>query len=368
MPVRSHNQSAMELRRLSLFVFFSFLSLGLSAQFVISGQILDSATREPLTKASVFCQNTTLGTLTGKDGSFSLTLKSGGYDLIFSYTGYHTQTIRVNEQQQLEVLLSKKENNMEEVVLRSSFEVADGWEKYGDFFLKQFIGSTPNARQCELLNPDVLKFYFYKRTNRLKVMATDALLVNNQALGYQLRYQLDSFVYHYNSSLSSYRGYCLFMEMEGGDSLQVGWEDARREAYKGSRLHFMHSYYDSTLSQEGWIVSLLDSADNKKFNALPDPYDTLYYLGKDDSTRLIEIWFPRKISVTYKGRSPEPEYLKAMNLPKSVPYPVSYVELRDAVAIRENGYFFEQADWINQGYWSWKNLADLLPYDYVPEE
>ena len=26
----------------------------------------------------------------------------------------------------------------------------------------------------------------------------------------------------------------------------------------------------------------------------------------------------------------------------------------------------EQKDWINQGYWSWKNLADMLPYDYLP--
>ena len=30
----------------------------------------------------------------------------------------------------------------------------------------------------------------------------------------------------------------------------------------------------------------------------------------------------------------------------------------------ENGYYYDQKDWINQGYWSWKNLADQLPYDY----
>lgn len=357
------------MRHLRPILFMLLCSTGLftQAQFVVSGVILDSASREPLSKASVFCQNTTLGTLTNKEGEFSLSLKSGGYDLIFSYTGYHTQTIRVNEQNKLEVLLVKKDNSLEEVVLKSSFEVADGWTKYGEFFLGHFVGSTPNAASCVLTNPEVLKFLFYKKTNRLKVLATDALLITNNALGYELRYQLDSFVYHYNTNINSYRGYCLFMEMQGTDSLKQQWNKARANAYAGSRLHFLHSYYDSTLTEDGWIVDMLDEQNNKKFNKVADPYDTTHYTPAD-STAEIEIWYPRKISVTYRKKSPEPEYLKKMNLPKSVPYPISYVDLKDAIAITENGYFYDQRDWINQGYWSWKNLADLLPYDYVPEE
>ncbi|MBI3138149.1 MAG: carboxypeptidase-like regulatory domain-containing protein [Sphingobacteriales bacterium] len=347
-------------------LFFCCSVVSLQAQFAISGVVLDSATREPLPKASVFCQNTTLGTLTNKDGEFSLSLKSGGYDLIFSYAGYQTQTIRVSEQNKLEVLMLKKDNSMEEVVLKSSFEVADGWEKYGDFFLKNFIGSTPNAGKCVLNNPEVLKFFFYKKTNRLKVMATDALLISNPALGYQLRYQLDSFVYYYTTSINSYRGYCLFMQMEGSDSLQQQWDRARADAYQGSKLHFLRSYYDSTLQEDGWIITLLDSTNDKKFNKISDPYDSLYYGGLD-STGEIELWYPRKISVTYTKKSPEPEYLKKMNLPKSVPYPISYIDIRETIAITENGYYYDQKDWINQGYWSWKNLADLLPYDYVPD-
>lgn len=356
----------MQKRRTILVLFFSFFSFIVQAQFDISGVILDSATREPLSKASVFCQNTTLGTLTNKEGEFHLSLKSGGYDLVFSYTGYHTQTVRVSEQNKLEVLLVKKDNSMEEVVLKSSFEVADGWQKYGDFFMENFIGSTPNARNCVLNNPEVLKFLFYKKTNRLKVLATDALQISNRALGYELRYQLDSFVYYYNNSINTYRGYCLFMEMEGSDSLKKQWTKARVDAYHGSKLHFMHSYYDSTLIDDGFVIALLDSTNDKKFNKVKDPYDTTYYVGPD-STNQIEIWYPRKISVMYTKKNPEPEYLKKMNLPKSVPYATSYIDLKDAIVITENGYYYDQKDWINQGYWSWKNLADLLPYDYMPD-
>src|SRR6185436_2387108 len=154
--------------------------------------------------------------------------------------------------------LKKEDKSLGEVIIKSSNEVADGWEKYGDFFIKNFIGSTPNAAKCVLLNQEVLKFYYYKRSNKLKVLATEPLQISNQALGYDLRYQLDSFVYYYNTDINSYRGYCLFTELEGNDSLKNAWTTARQKAYLGSKMQFMRSYYDSTLKEDGWIIDMLD--------------------------------------------------------------------------------------------------------------
>ena len=152
----------------------------------------------------------------------------------------------------------KEEKSMGEVVLRNTFEVTDGLAKYGDFFFRNFIGSTSNATQCGIQNPEVLKFYFYKKSNRLKVLATEPIRIANKALGYNLSYQLDSFVYYYNNNSSIYRGYCLFTEMEGGDSLKKVWTAARKYTYQGSKLQFMRSYYDSTVAEDGWIIDLLD--------------------------------------------------------------------------------------------------------------
>ena len=344
-----------------------FVSLAGSAQFTVSGVVMDSATREPLPSASVYAQNTTLGTATNKTGNFSLELKSGGYDLVISYTGYLTQQIRVtgNETGKMEILMIKEEKNLGEVVLRNTYEVVDGLEKYGDFFLKHFIGATPNAAQCKLTNPEVLKFYYYKRSNKLKVMATAPLQVSNMALGYNIRYELDSFLYYYGTNINSYRGYCLFTEMEGDDSLKRVWNKNRNAAYFGSRLHFMRSYYDSTLNEDGWLISMMDENNNTKFNLINNPYDTTYY-GALDSNMQVEIWFPRKLTITYTKKKPEVEYIQAYKLPKNLYMQVSYADLRDAIEIKENGYYYEQKDWITQGYWSWKNLADLLPYDFVP--
>ncbi|MEK7227187.1 MAG: carboxypeptidase-like regulatory domain-containing protein, partial [Bacteroidota bacterium] len=146
----------MQKLRFGFSIFFLCLSFIGRSQFTVTGLVLDSSSREPLVSASVFCQNTTSGAYTNKQGEFSLSLKSGGYDLIISYTGYQTQTIRVNEANKLEVLMIKEDKSMSEVIIKSSSEVADGWTKYGDFFIKNFIGATPNAAQSTLLNPEVL--------------------------------------------------------------------------------------------------------------------------------------------------------------------------------------------------------------------
>jgi hypothetical protein len=352
--------------RLFLFLQGFLISSSVFGQFTVTGKVVDSVSNEPLYAASVFCQNTTSGTTTNKEGEFTLPLKSGGYDLIISYTGYQTKEIRIAgaDNAALQIQMVKEEKSMEEVVIRTSNEVKDGWDKYGKFFLENFIGSTPNAAQCTLQNPESLHFYYYKKSDKLKVLATDPIVISNKALGYNLRYQLDSFMYYYKTQISSYRGYCFFTEMEGGFSEQTAWSENRKKAYYGSKLEFMRSYYDSTLKDDGFEIALLNLNSKTKFDIISNPYDTSYY-AVYDSTNEAEIYFPRKISVTYK-KKPEAEYLRKFKLPANVGAQISYIDLLDAIEIKENGFFYDQKDWINQGYWSWKNLADLLPYDYIP--
>ncbi|MBS1653901.1 MAG: carboxypeptidase-like regulatory domain-containing protein [Bacteroidetes bacterium] len=357
----------MKLPRLFFLLSILCVSIFTNAQFTVSATVIDSATREPLQGASVFCQNTTLGTTTNKQGTFSLELKPGGYELIFSYTGYQTKQIRVSNTEAVpsEIEMIKEDKSLGEVVIKSSNEVPDGWEKYGSFFIDNFIGTTPYASKCELKNHEVLKFYFLKRSNKLRVLATEPLLISNKALGYELRYQLDSFIYDYKNDLSKYRGYCLYTEMDGTPAEKLQWAKNRMKTYAGSRLEFMRSYYDSTLAEDGYTIDMLDENSDLKFSRIKDPYDTTYYGGLD-STMEIEVWYPRKFSVTYTKQKPEPEYLKKMKMPKNVATQISYIEMLDAIAIKENGYYYDQKDWITQGYWSWKNLADQLPYDYNP--
>jgi hypothetical protein len=112
-------------------------------------------------------------------------------------------------------------------------------------------------------------------------------------------------------------------------------------------------------------VDLYSTASSTKFSRLNNPYDTAYYLF-DRATANAELFFPEKASITYTKKAPEKRYLQKNKLPLNVPVQISYVDLTDAIQIKENGYFTEQKSWVNQGYWSWRNLADQLPYDYEP--
>ena len=350
---------------LSVTLFASVICL---AQSVISGQVVDADTKLPLEGASVFAQNTTKGVITDKEGQYRIALNKGGYELIISFTGYASKTMNVeaNEDKQLDIELKKEDKSLSEVVVTASNEVADGWEKHGAFFIAHFIGASPFAANCTLQNPEVLKFYYYKRSDKLKVLATEPLQIENRALGYHLRYELDSFVYYNKTDINTYRGNCLYTAMEGDTAQQQIWKANRGKAYYGSRLHFLRSYYDSTLKQEGFTVDMLLANNATKFSRLANPYDTMYY-GYDTATADVELWFPKKVSITYMKKAPEIEYLQQYHLPLDVKTQISYVDLLDAILIKPNGYFLDQKSWIAQGYWSWKNIGDQLPYDYEPE-
>jgi CarboxypepD_reg-like domain len=359
------------MKRLTMLAFSAFFFLTAFSQektFPIDGQVFDSASWQPLNGASVFCQNTTIGTLSKENGNFHLRLANGGYDLIVSYTGYETQVIRIGKDHRgydtLHVRLKPQDKALEQAVVTGSAEVADGWAKYGQFFLDNFIGTTPNAAQCTLENKDVLHFYYYKKRNKLRIKATENLHVTNNALGYKITYQLDSFVYDYNGNIGSYSGYPLFETMEGSPEQQETWKQNRLYSYTGSRLHFVRSWYDSTLDDEGFVLELADSG-SSQMKKIENPYDPKFY-SRDSGDANIDI--QGRLRVSYTAQVPDKKYLIENKYPLTTGVEISALDIQNGFVIEENGYFYDQADVTNIGYWSWKKLAELLPYDYLPQQ
>ena len=347
------------------------LSLPLLSQdkyFTVTGQIVDQKTGQPMPGASVFCQNTTVGTTSNNEGHFFLRMGNGGYDMIVSYTGYETRVIRISngnkENDSLHIELKEQDKSMGEVVVAGSALVADGWEKYGQFLFDNFIGTSPNSEQCTIENKEALKFYFYKKRNKLKVKCDTNLIIINNALGYKIKYQLDSFVYEYSTDVCSYMGYPFFEELTGTPEQQAVWKQNRRNAYLGSRMHFMRSWYDSTLKDQGFSIELLDSNNNQHAALLKDPYDNKFY-GVDSGE--VQININGKIRINYTKRPPDKKYLTDRNFPAAMKQQISVVDIADGFVIDQNGYFYDQADLTNIGYWSWKKFADVVPYDYIPD-
>jgi hypothetical protein len=336
--------------------------------FYIRGKVLDEKTGAILSNASVFCQNTTTGTISNNEGMFALRLNNGGYDLVISYTGYETQVLRVSnstkDKDSLLIQMKEASKNLEEVAITGSALVADGWTKYGQFFIDNFIGNTTNAAQCTIENKEALSFYFYKKRNKLKVKAKEDIIITNQALGYKIRYQLDSFVNDYTTHISSYTGYPLFDTLTGNAEQQQTWSRNRYRTYIGSRLHFMRSWYDSTLKDEGFLVETLNAPQSDKGTPVENPYDPAIY-SLDSGT--VDININGGMRVTYTGQVPDRKYLEQNHFPLSAKVQVSALEMPSGFSIEENGYFFEQSDITNMGYWAWKKVAELVPYDYNPE-
>ena len=158
----------MKLTTLLLTLLCVSLTSSVFSQGTISGKVIDRETKLPLEGASIFAQNTTRGTVSDKEGNFSLSLVEGGYEVIISFTGYESRTINYEAKgdRNFTLEMDKADNSMSEVVIRSSNEVTDGWEKYGNFFIEHFIGTTPSAAETKLENPEVLKFFYYKKNGQ----------------------------------------------------------------------------------------------------------------------------------------------------------------------------------------------------------
>lgn len=363
----------------AIFIFilsFSLAPLSLPAQqsyFIVKGKVIDKITKIPLQGASVFAQNTTIGEASDESGNFSIRLPQGGYSLVATFTGYETEELRVNnsttETDSIVIELSPQEKSLEEVTIAITNEVKDGWEKYGSFFIENFIGQTQFSNLCVIKNPQALHFYFSQKRNRLKITATEPIVVDNFALGYTLRFAIDSFTNDYNTHTNLFIGYPLFEEMKGTAENYEAWAANRTKAYRGSMLQFMRSLYSRALQQDGFEIQFIERHDDSDVYIQPENiYSALNY-RKDDTTGIVQFYPDQKeIAVIYNGAAPETTYL-TLDPAASKKFQSSSLifSKNEWFFIEQNGYFYNQEDVITNGYMGFKKIGDMLPYDYDPE-
>ena len=101
-------------------LFLALLCLGaawsLSAQSTIKGIVTDE-TGEPLIGAGVFVEGTTVGTVTGLDGDYELTVPAEAVNLVFSFIGLADQTVPIDGRTQIDVVLTTDTTVLDEVVV-----------------------------------------------------------------------------------------------------------------------------------------------------------------------------------------------------------------------------------------------------------
>ena len=105
------------LQKKLLFFMLIVLPLGMFAQNILKGKVLDSATQTPLPSVNISVVNNTTGTSTDFDGNFTLSNLSVGDQIVFSYVGFVKQTFTYNNQKEITILLIEDANQLEGVVV-----------------------------------------------------------------------------------------------------------------------------------------------------------------------------------------------------------------------------------------------------------
>ena len=88
----------------------------ISAQTTITGVVTDD-TGEPLIGAGVMVEGTQIGTITGIDGDYSLTVPADAVNLVFSYIGFSNQVVPIEGRTKIDIVMTADQTFLDEVVV-----------------------------------------------------------------------------------------------------------------------------------------------------------------------------------------------------------------------------------------------------------
>jgi len=249
-----------------LIFLFLLVSFKAQAQYIISGKVVDDKTKKNIPAVSIYINNTTVGTLTDENGSFKIyTPSAGKIELVFSHVSYKKKIVvkEVENNVDIKVELLVANNILNEVVIRGNKDSKAVRKKWIDIFTRNLIGNYPIVSlRCKIKNPEVLYFNYERNEGRLEVFATKPILIENTALGYLVKLDLDEFVYTFKTNDIVFKYSVFFEKIELSKSKEELAERNRSKLYFGSNMHFMRSLYQESLEQNGFSILKFNSISN----------------------------------------------------------------------------------------------------------
>lgn len=241
---RGFCHSSFRLHKCNVAFALLLFSLPLVAQQHLEGFVYEAGSKEPLFGAAVYYEGTTRGTITDQNGKFVIDLtERSTSNIVISYLGYQDEVIKYNNQP-VSVYLKPKLENLNEVRIQGNLPFTH--EEMMRAFKLQFLGRTRAGQFCRILNEDALYFYYDTKTFLLKAYADEGLIIQNDYLGYEIRYTLYNFQVNFNSKSIQYRdayqsyyqGTSFYKDLKPGEKKYIR---RRKNAFKGSTLQLMRS-------------------------------------------------------------------------------------------------------------------------------
>ncbi|MDQ0640293.1 hypothetical protein QF042_003858 [Pedobacter sp. W3I1] len=375
-----------------LFIFSIIIGPTLSAQelYNISGTVTDEDNK-PLQGATVFISGAQKITATDTTGKFTFVdMVAGNYIVSTKMLGYNSPSLALTLHDKSVRVLIKLETKS--IILNEVNITSDkNRERYLNIFKNEFLGKSADKEKCFIVNPEIISLSGKEPDAynlRLKAEADDLIIIENNILGYRIKYLLRSFEYSAKNQLTSYDGDSSFEEMEGTAEQRKIWEENRLKAYQGSSMHFLRSVYTNTLLEEGFVANQMVKSSNifdQKAYTIPTPVKLEKFVTRVDSSfvsykfnALNVIYNPKK-AIRLKKQLPEkPEIdLKVLKdkMPNEIGFPTVYaggkssqllLYLKEALIDKRGSVYTGYKTFLIRGYWSEKRLADKLPFEYLP--
>lgn len=324
----------------------------------IKGVVRDQLTDSPLNYAIIYIGGTSLGTYSDAAGRFELDIsRFSSLPVTISLLGYQSVTLTEhNSDNNYKIYLSPKIQELDEVAITG--KKVGIWKSRLRIFKREFLGQTENARDCDILNENDIRFTFDPDSNILRAYCTKPVIIRNKALGYTLEYYLDQFRYKRsnrvqgetgNLSETFFIGTYMFKDdlITLSESEQKIAEERREKAYFGSRMHFFRSLYLEHLIKGTGNKIILSDNDFPALSFVISSktiIDPGAIISKTDSLSGY-LRHEGNLYVTYKGMS------------------TTMILRKDSVFIQKDGYF-DPYDIVFQGYMSNQRISDLLPFEY----
>lgn len=398
-------------------LFFLLLLVKLTAvaqdNFTISGVVRDD--KETIPGAAIYLSGTKISTITNNEGKFSIgKLPVGNYDILIQVVGYlpYSKSVTISDKNiYIDATIKANTVTLQEVVIKPD----PNRLAYLNLFKEFFIGRTPNAKECKILNSEVLNINYDKQARVLSVNSREFLIIENKALGYRIKYLLQNFEYDYRSRIVYFAGFPFFEEMKGSKSKVNRWNKMRNTAYYGSSQHFFQSLYKGKTETDGFVLHKLatignkhrqpDSVINANIKRLSSGSRAINMLTftKDDSLNfwlkerskpkamavlnkaqvltdtLVKTYnqdvksinFTDELFVMYTKEKETEEYsnlgFQVSRAPDMGNFQVSLINLLEPpILFYKNGSIANPRSYLNKGFWAYEKMADAVPIEYKP--
>ena len=217
----------------------------------ISGTVIDQKTLEPLEGASVYFEGTTRGGITDAKGQFTLNIgQQISSPLVVTYLGYTDSVLTASWNNPMDITLMVAPESLGEVLITGVKPFTR--KELMKAFKEQFLGTSRAGKSCKIINEDVIDLWYDVPTNQLMASCDESIVINNDFLGYEVRFRIVDFAikYHelsikaYDRKQTTYAGTSFFIDKQPEVK---SFTKRRKKVYKTSALRLMR-----TIALEDW--------------------------------------------------------------------------------------------------------------------